>query len=513
MRSVLRLLWAGSSLLSLSPAYATPDVSQFKKVDSLPDGPALPPTEDPAYDDNLMIWFNGGPGCSSLIGLTTGSGPISFEGNSTRLVANPYAWSKFGHVLYMDQPVGTGYSTASEPYPAIDNDRVTTQFYDWLQSFFAHFPHLQSKQVHLMGESWAGIYVPHFASAIVDNQDSFPIKLRSITLGDAPVGNPAAMSTVTIGKFLESQQSILQIPNDILAVFKEADETCGFDDILEQATQFPPGGSISIPGNPEILNYKSRRRSRDLGDMFTGSCNTQPTTAEEVRSSITQSSCSGPCATFSTAMDYLTTAAGRQCDFSIYDVSQDCSTIDSLSLLASYFSRADVQIPLNVLPFSSVTASNSASQPTPSPFSACNSTVLSTVLGSQSPRAPIYSLLPTLVTSHNISLHIFFGEYDMLLNHYGAELVLQNMTWHGTQGFSHPINRPFYPDNAAPSVSRYPHSSSNNRKRNSPTASGAGRFASERGVTYHLFWGAGHNVMASRPREMFAYVRDVVVAG
>ncbi|KAL4978046.1 Alpha/Beta hydrolase protein [Aspergillus desertorum] len=445
--------------------------------------------EDAIYNNNLLRW--------SLLGrfsrLTTGNGPISFDSNPTRLVPNPYSWTRFGHVLYVDQPVGTGYSTASEPYPVVDNDVVTSNFYSWLQSFFAYFPHLRSKQVHLMGESWAGIYIPSFASTIVDHQDSFPIDLRSMTIGDGSIGNGAAMASVTIAKFLESQQSMIHMPGDILAVFKEASETRGFGDVLEKVGQFPPEGTIYIPGDPEGLN-SNRRRS--LSGILNGTCSTRPTTAEEVRTSI-HSSCFGPCATFSTAWDYMATRANELCDYDIYDISHDCQTIDHFSLVAQYFIRADVQIASNVLPSASASTSDSAASPassvptTPSPYAYCNQTVLVALGSGQPPQPPVYSILPDLVTSHNISLHIYFGEYDMLLNHYGAELILQNMTWNGPK-----------------------HSGQKNQKtpRELAKSQQPGDGASERGVTYHRFKGAGHSVFLSKPREMFAYVRDVVVA-
>ncbi|KKK25347.1 hypothetical protein P175DRAFT_0505062 [Aspergillus ochraceoroseus IBT 24754] len=559
MHSLTYLLSTLAPLFLLNFALAVPDISRFE-VRSLPDGPSLRPSwagrlpvpnteqgneiffwlfkaENLKYDDNFIIWFNGGPGCSSLIGLTTGNGPISFDGNSTRLIANPYSWSQFGHVLYVDQPVGTGYSTASQPYAATTNDRVTSDFYAWLQSFFAHFPHLRAKQLHLMGESYAGIYVPYFASAIVANQDAFPINLRSMSLGDGSFGNPAAMSAVSVGKFLQSQQSRLQIPDDIMAVFSEADDTCGFSDVMQEAARFPPQTTIYIPGDPENSDYKRRRR-RDLGDIANATCNINPTTPDAVRSSIMNSSCYGPCATFSTAMDYLGTVsasgAGKPC-YDVYDISHDCSTINSMSLLTSYFRRADVQAALHLSPG---TDNNATVQ-----FSPCNSTILDILIGLSTPTAPVYSILPSLVTSHNISLHVYAGQYDMLLNHFGAELALQNMTWRGAQGFSQPITRPFFADNAAPRSpggDPHPHPQTQTQTQTHPlpssgsgsgTGSGtgarsrtrtcschprgspeAGRWVAERGVTYHLFWGAGHSVFASKPREMFAYVRDVVVA-
>ncbi|KAL4809022.1 Alpha/Beta hydrolase protein [Aspergillus unguis] len=446
-----------------------------------------------------IVWFNGGPGCSSMIGLTTGNGPITFEGNTTRMINNPYSWTKFGHVLYIDQPVGTGYSTVSETGPTIDNDVVTTYLYDWLKSFFAHFPHLQTKQLYLAGESWGGVYVPHLASAIIDNQDSFPLNLQSMIAGDGAIGNGAALATVSIPKYVESQNSIIGMPDDILAIFAEASETCGFDDILEQV-QYPPEGKISIPADPEGINLKHRR---DLGDVYNGTYNIHPTTPEEVREAIF-SSAYGSCATFTTAMDYLNTRAGYGCGFNVYDISDDCDDINYFNLVGEYFNQSDVQASLNV--------PNSSSQA--SPYFYCDQTGLNALYKTPAP-APAYFLFPDLVTSHNISLHIYWGENDMLLNHIGAELVLQNMTWNGEQGFSSPIDRPFYADNAAPSLVKNSNSNKNNPPGTcaTPHASAdveAGKWISERGVTYHLFHGAGHSVFLKKPREMFAYMRDVV---
>lgn len=190
----------------------------------------------------------------------TGNGPVLLDSNTTHLIENPQSWTKLGHVLYVDQPAGTGFSTASNPYPVRDNDRVTSDFYKWLQSFFSHFPNFRSKRVHMIGESYAGIYIPYFAYAIAENQDNYPIDLRSISLGDGTLGNPAAMTAVTVGTFLKSRKSLLQIPGEILSAFTQADQTCGFTTVLQQASQFPPKGKFEIVGDPENLNYKHRHR-------------------------------------------------------------------------------------------------------------------------------------------------------------------------------------------------------------------------------------------------------------
>ncbi|KAJ5368326.1 Carboxypeptidase [Penicillium cataractarum] len=508
----IQFLWSIPNL----PIFKSTNASRFK-VRSLPDSPTLPASwagrlpvpgrkdgneiffwlfeaENKSYDDTFIIWFNGGPGCSSLVGLTGGNGPISFEGNSTSLERNPYSWTQLGHVLYVDQPVGTGFSTASYPYPVTNNEMITADFVAWLNDFFTYFPHLQSKKIHLMGESYAGIYIPYFTAALMESNTSHPLDIRSMSLGDGSWGNAAAMSSAGMGAYMRSQATALKLPKDILAAFTAADQTCGFDDVLAQAQVYPPKGKIDIPGNPENFNY--RRRRRDMTDVLNSSCSISPKTVADVNESIFNSTCYGPCATYSTAMDYVDTASaagtGIPC-FDVYDIHHDCSTIETLTLMAEYFSRADVQAALHV-----------SSRGT---YSSCNSTILGTLLGAPSVVPPAYSILPNLVTEHNISLHIYNGEWDMLLNHIGTELSIQNMTWRGAQGFSAKPQQLFYVDDAMPVGSS---AGSGSGGRNTTTKV-AGNWAEERGVSYHLFRGAGHSVFANKPREMFAYVRDVVV--
>ena len=104
-----------------------------------------------------LVWLNGGPGCSSMQGLFSENGPISFTGNLSTPIPNPYSWTKLANVLYIDQPVGTGYSTGSSQ--ATDNNQVVQEFYAWLKSFYNVFPSLKTNNTYLMGESYAGIYV------------------------------------------------------------------------------------------------------------------------------------------------------------------------------------------------------------------------------------------------------------------------------------------------------------------------------------------------------------------
>ena len=69
----------------------------------------FPATGDVGHDD-FMIWFNGGPGCSALSGVLGEAGPFKIDGRTHVAHKNPYSWTNLTNILWIDQPVGTGFS-------------------------------------------------------------------------------------------------------------------------------------------------------------------------------------------------------------------------------------------------------------------------------------------------------------------------------------------------------------------------------------------------------------------
>ena len=61
-------------------------------------------------DAPLLIWFNGGPGCSSMLGFMQENGPFKMESGGNKFHESEFAWNHEANVLYIEQPAGVGYS-------------------------------------------------------------------------------------------------------------------------------------------------------------------------------------------------------------------------------------------------------------------------------------------------------------------------------------------------------------------------------------------------------------------
>ncbi|XP_074474993.1 lysosomal protective protein [Sebastes fasciatus] len=114
---------------------------------------------DPVKDP-VVLWLNGGPGCSSLDGFLSENGPFHVNDNGFTLYENPSSWNKIANVLYLESPAGVGYSYSDDQKYSTDDDQVADDNYKALQSFFAKFPNFTQNEFFIFGESYGGIYVP-----------------------------------------------------------------------------------------------------------------------------------------------------------------------------------------------------------------------------------------------------------------------------------------------------------------------------------------------------------------
>jgi cathepsin A (carboxypeptidase C) len=154
-------------------------------------------TTDPKTSP-LVLWMNGGPGVSSLLGLWDQWGPQSldrvgnpnsvvFKNNQDRLTEK-MSW------IFLEQPAGVGYSTIRTGFVA---DSMTTAldisaFLDGILRI-ATFNYkgsqisLMGVPLHIGGESFAGHYLPAIGSALVTSKKATKLNLKSIFCGNGLV--------------------------------------------------------------------------------------------------------------------------------------------------------------------------------------------------------------------------------------------------------------------------------------------------------------------------------------
>mmetsp|Transcript_17479 Transcript_17479/g.29987 ORF Transcript_17479/g.29987 Transcript_17479/m.29987 type:complete len:529 (+) Transcript_17479:45-1631(+) len=174
----------------------------------------------------VVLWMNGGPGCSSMDGFVYEHGPFNYklvtEGGAGRrkgsplgveLTDNPSSWNTVANVLYLDSPAGVGLSYSTDG----DADYVTDDFItrddaeEFLRKWFDTHPAFQRQPFYVSGESYAGVYVPNLALAVAEGNEkgSEPhINLQGILVGngctDAEVDGNALPAFVS-GKSLIPQ--------------------------------------------------------------------------------------------------------------------------------------------------------------------------------------------------------------------------------------------------------------------------------------------------------------------
>ena len=163
-------------------------------------------------DAPLVFWTNGGPGCSGLIGFMTEQGPF-YPDRDGNLVANPYAWNKLANMVFLEQPVGVGfsYSDNDDDYH-IGDDQAAKDNLATVLGFLARFPQFAKTPLFITSESYGGHYMPTWAAAIIDYNDAVADSAQRINFQGFAVGNPYTDYYSGVGAEMETYWGKQLIP-------------------------------------------------------------------------------------------------------------------------------------------------------------------------------------------------------------------------------------------------------------------------------------------------------------
>jgi carboxypeptidase D len=356
------------------------------------------PSENEEACDEILIWLNGGPGCSSLEGLLQENGPFLWQYGTYKPVPNPYTWVNLTNVVWVEQPVGTGFS---QGVPTVTSDEdVAAQFLGFWENFVETFA-LQGRKVYITGESYAGYYVPYIADAMLNKENTTYFNLEATMIYDPSTSYDPIQQQIPAVPFVDYWYGLMPFNDTFRASLHNMSDTCGYTNFTSTYLQFPPPGPLPT----ELPGTDSDGKTLDECDVF--------------NLIATEISWINPC------WDIYQVAT--TCPL-LWDVLGFPGSFDYLPEGASiYFNRTDVQKAINAPLIE---------------WNECTNTDVF-VNGTDNSLPSGVSILPGVIERSKRTI-IAHGALDMVLISNGTLMMIQNMTWNGTQGFTTKPSDPFY---------------------------------------------------------------------
>ncbi|GMT33518.1 hypothetical protein PFISCL1PPCAC_24815, partial [Pristionchus fissidentatus] len=139
----------------------------------------------------LVLWLNGGPGCSSLGGLFTEHGPFHPTPDGEHMQENVFSWNKAANMLYLESPRMVGFSyrdQTAQPDDIYNDDKTAADTVLALKSFFRAYPEYEYRDFYVTGESYGGVYVPTLVDALIKElqkpHNNLPMNLVGFAIGN-----------------------------------------------------------------------------------------------------------------------------------------------------------------------------------------------------------------------------------------------------------------------------------------------------------------------------------------
>ncbi|KAI5121519.1 hypothetical protein M0805_002580 [Coniferiporia weirii] len=206
----------------------------------------FPPGPQGSLDD-LIFWTNGGPGCSSLEGLLQENGPFSWSWGQAKPTVNEFSWTNLSSILFVEQPVGTGFSQGTPDIK--DEDDLAAQLVGFFQQFLEVFSELKGLKFYLSGESYAGTYIPYIANFIYNNPGMLDLDLQGFWISDPSVSFDVVQEQIPAVSFVHKYENVFSFNQTFLTHLDTQAAACNYTDYFDKFVTYPPRGLLPLPGD------------------------------------------------------------------------------------------------------------------------------------------------------------------------------------------------------------------------------------------------------------------------
>ena len=137
-------------------------------------------------DAPILFWTNGGPGCSGLMGLFEEFGPYR-PNRKGKLDYNRWTWTKYANIVFVEQPVGVGYSWSKLKKNYTSNDAISAKDnMQFVLHFFKKYPAFKENPLYLTSESYGGHYITLWANEMIkyNKKHKNELKLKGLMIGN-----------------------------------------------------------------------------------------------------------------------------------------------------------------------------------------------------------------------------------------------------------------------------------------------------------------------------------------
>ncbi|KAI0664279.1 alpha/beta-hydrolase [Cubamyces menziesii] len=475
------------------------------------------------------IWLNGGPGSSSMLGFIYENGPIRIgpDGSPSE---NTYSWDRVADYVWIDQPVGTGWSTTDSEGYVHDEDEMGRDFMGFLENLVKVFPSLKTRPLYLTGESYSGTYIPYIMKTYFGMANP-PVNIVKFAIGDGTIGSEVVFELLPTVTTLETYPQLIGYDPEVFEWFREQEHLCGYDLNLTypQDGHFPDlqfvlptdpnrAGFIGLAqrktfttsltrlavsskhaGTPSVrVAEEHAKLARRAAHIMAGSADAAEVRAHQERDgkqaakrdlSLRANGTIDPwygCFLFDEMVDYALNytwpwnVKGNSQTYEGFDVYQIPDALDPESPIdgTGFFNdpqtRAAIHAPTSKDWVGSIVY----------PF-------LGDPVNGIDPSVEPMAFLDDLAanaSAHNVAVVLYSGNDDSLVAHRGTEVVIQNTTFSGVQGFTRKPSTPWYDDDGIL----------------------AGIVHQERNWTYVLIEGVGHLVGYNSPTRAYTLLREFI---